>query len=113
MISLTGGGEGPFATIQLHVITAGQSQATLVIDSTKGRIVVEMRPDVAPDYVERIKTLTRRGFYDGLIFFRVVDTFMAQTGDPLNNGKGQSDLPNLKDQTSFRRGPGWRRPSST
>ena len=78
---------------------------TLVIDTTRGRVVVEMHPDVAPTAVERIKVLTRRGFYDGQSFFRVIDTFMAQTGDPQNNGKGQSELPNLKGQFSLRRGP--------
>jgi len=64
--------------------------------STGGRVVIQLRPDVAPLAVERIKTLTRRGFYDGLTFFRVIEGFMAQGGDPRNNGTGGSDLPDLE-----------------
>jgi len=63
--------------------------------STGGRVVVQLRPDVAPNTVERIKTLTRQGFYNGLAFFRVIEGFMAQGGDPQNNGTGASELPNL------------------
>jgi peptidylprolyl isomerase len=63
--------------------------------STGGRVVIQLRPDVAPQTVERIKTLTRQGFYNGLAFFRVIDGFMAQTGDPQNNGTGGSPLPDL------------------
>ena len=63
--------------------------------STGGRVVVQLRPDVAPQHVERIKTLTRQHFYDGLTFFRVIEGFMAQGGDPQNNGMGGSPLPNL------------------
>lgn len=64
--------------------------------STGGRVEILMRPDLAPKHVERIKTLTRQGFYDGLLFHRVVDGFMAQTGDPTGTGMGDSDLPNLE-----------------
>ena len=64
--------------------------------STGGRVGILMRPDKAPKHVERIKTLTRRGFYDGLIFHRVIEGFMAQTGDPKGIGSGGSDLPDLK-----------------
>jgi len=63
--------------------------------STGGRVVIQLRPDGAPQTVERIKTLTRQGFYNGLAFFRVIEGFMAQGGDPLNNGTGGSTLPNL------------------
>src|SRR5262249_56885364 len=63
--------------------------------STGGRVVIQLRPDVAPQSVERIKTLTRQGFYNGLAFFRVIDGFMAQAGDPQNNGTGGSPLPDL------------------
>jgi cyclophilin family peptidyl-prolyl cis-trans isomerase len=63
--------------------------------STGGRVVIQLRPDVAPRHVERIKALARRGFYNGLIFHRVIDGFMAQTGDPKGDGTGGSDLPNL------------------
>jgi cyclophilin family peptidyl-prolyl cis-trans isomerase len=63
--------------------------------STGGRVVIQLRPDAAPATVERIKTLTRQGFYNGLSFFRVIEGFMAQGGDPRNNGTGGSELPNL------------------
>lgn len=63
--------------------------------STGGRVSIQLRPDVAPQHVERIKTLTRQGFYNGLTFFRVIEGFMAQGGDPQNNGTGGSTLPNL------------------
>src|SRR3712207_1985070 len=69
---------------------------TLVLDTTKGRVVIEMRPDLAPGHVEQIKTLARRGFYDGVAFHRVIEGFMAQTGCPKGTGTGGSDLPYLK-----------------
>jgi cyclophilin family peptidyl-prolyl cis-trans isomerase len=64
--------------------------------STGGTVVVQLRPDKAPGHAERIKTLTRAGFYDGLLFHRVIDGFMAQTGDPQGTGQGGSPLPDLK-----------------
>ena len=64
--------------------------------STGGAVVIQLRPDKAPNHVERIKTLTRAGFYDGLLFHRVIDGFMAQTGDPKGTGEGGSSLPNVK-----------------
>ena len=69
---------------------------TLVLETTKGRVVIALRPDLAPGHVERIKTLARQGFYDGVVFHRVIDGFMAQTGDPTGTGTGGSDLPDLK-----------------
>ena len=70
---------------------------TLVLDlSTGGRVTIAMRPDVAPKHVERIKTLVRQHFYDGTVFHRVIDGFMAQGGDPTGTGTGGSKLPNLK-----------------
>ena len=75
----------------------------LVIDTTKGRVLVELTPEVAPLHVERIKLLARRGFYDGVPWHRVIDWFMAQTGDPLGNGEGQSPYPDLKGEFTFRR----------
>ncbi len=63
--------------------------------STGGRVVIQLRPDMAPNHVERVKTLTRQGFYNGLAFFRVIEGFMAQGGDPQNNGTGGSTLPNV------------------
>ena len=69
---------------------------TLILETTKGRVVIELRPDLAPGHVERIKTLARKGFYDGVVFHRVIDGFMAQTGDPTGTGTGGSKLPDLK-----------------
>ena len=63
---------------------------TLVIETTKGRVTVEMWPDLAPKHVARIKELARKGFYDGVVFHRVIDGFMAQTGDPTGSGMGGS-----------------------
>jgi peptidylprolyl isomerase len=69
---------------------------TLLLDlSTGGRVTIQLRPDVAPKMVDRVKVLTRRGFYNGLTFHRVIEGFMAQTGDPKGDGTGGSDLPNL------------------
>jgi peptidylprolyl isomerase len=76
-----------------------------VIDTTKGRILVELTPQVAPLHVERIRLLARNGFFDGLSWHRVIDWFMAQTGDPLGNGEGQSAYPDLKAEFTFRRDP--------
>ena len=69
---------------------------TLIMETTKGRVVIELRPDLAPGHVERIKTLARQGFYDGIAFHRVIEGFMAQTGCPHGTGTGGSDLPDLK-----------------
>ena len=69
----------------------------LVLDlSNGGRVLIRLEPKWAPHHVERIKTLTRQGFYDGIIFHRVIDGFMAQTGDPTGTGGGGSKLPDLK-----------------
>lgn len=79
------------------------SENLLVIDTTRGRILVELTPEAAPLHVERIKLLARRGFYDNLAWHRVIDTFMAQTGDPLGSGEGQSPYPDLTAEFTFRR----------
>ena len=63
---------------------------TLVLDTTKGKVVIEMRPDLAPGHVARIKELVQEGFYDGIVFHRVIDGFMAQTGCPQGTGTGGS-----------------------
>lgn len=76
----------------------------LVIDTSKGRILVELMPVAAPAHAERIRTLANQGFYDGLKFHRVIPDFMAQTGDPQGTGEGGSELPDLKAEFSFRRG---------
>lgn len=67
----------------------------LYLDLKDGRVVIKLLPEVAPKHVERIKTLVREGFYDGLTFHRVIDGFMAQTGDPSGTGSGGSDYPDL------------------
>jgi len=76
----------------------------LVIDTNQGRIVVEMLPEIAPKHVEQIRALAHENFYDGQRFFRVIDKFMAQTGDPQNNGQGGSSKPNIPAEFTFRRG---------
>ena len=68
---------------------------TLIMETTKGKVVIALRPDLAPKHVERIKKLVREGFYDGIVFHRVIDGFMAQTGCPHGTGTGGSDYPNL------------------
>ncbi len=71
---------------------------TLVLELEDGTVLIEMLPERAPQHVARIKQLTREGFYDGLKFHRVIDGFMAQTGDPQGTGLGGSDLPDLYDE---------------
>jgi peptidylprolyl isomerase len=71
---------------------------TLVIETTKGPVVIALRPDLAPNHVTHIKKLAREGFYDGIVFHRVIDGFMAQTGDPNGTGTGGSSYPNLKQE---------------
>ena len=73
---------------------------TLTMELKHGPVVIELRPDLAPKHVERIKTLAERGFYDGVPFHRVIPGFMAQTGDPTGTGSGGSDLPDLKAEFS-------------
>jgi peptidylprolyl isomerase len=82
-------------------------QNTLAIELKDGRVLIALRPDVAPKHVERIKTLAKQGFYDGIVFHRVIEGFMAQTGDPKGTGMGGSTLPNLPAEFSkepFKRG---------
>ena len=69
---------------------AATPENTLVIETTRGPVTVELRPDLAPIHVARIKELARQGFYDGVVFHRVIDGFMAQTGDPTGTGRGGS-----------------------
>ncbi|WP_295445366.1 peptidylprolyl isomerase [Sphingorhabdus sp. EL138] len=84
-------------TAPVSAPTAPDLENMLVLDlSTGGRVTIQMFPAVAPAHVERIKTLTRLGFYNGVIFHRVIDGFMAQTGDPKGTGQGGSELPDLK-----------------
>ena len=72
----------------------------LYIDLTYGRVIIEMIPNIAPKHIERIKALARQKFYDGIVFHRVIDGFMAQTGDPTGTGMGGSKLPDIKAEFS-------------
>jgi cyclophilin family peptidyl-prolyl cis-trans isomerase len=69
---------------------AKDPENTLVMETSKGRVSIALRPDLAPNHVARIKELARKGFYDGIVFHRVIDGFMAQTGDPTGTGMGGS-----------------------
>ncbi len=80
-------------------VSAADLENTLYMDVPAGRVVILMRPDLAPHHVARIKELVRRGFYDGIVFHRVIDGFMAQTGDPRGDGTGGSGQ-NLKAEFS-------------
>jgi peptidylprolyl isomerase len=95
----------PETTIAATEWRAVPAENLLVIDTTRGRILVELFPEVAPLHVERIRLLARRGFYDNIPWHRVIDWFMAQTGDPLGNGEGQSPYPDLVAEFTFRRDP--------
>ena len=86
---------------------AAAPEDTLVITTKSGDIDIALRPDLAPEHVKQIKALARKGFYNGIVFHRVIDGFMAQTGDPTGTGAGGSDLPDLKaefSKESFKRG---------
>ena len=87
---------------------AATPEDTLIIETTRGPVTVELRPDLAPNHVKRIKELARQGFYDGVVFHRVIDGFMAQTGDPTGTGTGGSKYPDLpaefSNSASFERG---------
>ncbi len=78
-------------------------QNTLYIDTVHGRIVVELYPEIAPIHVQRIKKLTKEGFYDGVLFHRVIDGFMNQTGDPNGDGTGDSPYADLEAEFAFSR----------
>lgn len=87
--------------------TAIDKENILYIDLKSGRVAIQLRPDLAPNHVARVKKLAREGFYDGIVFHRVIDGFMAQTGDPQGNGTGGSKYADLKaefSQESFTRG---------
>ena len=71
---------------------------TLILETTKGEVKIELKPDLAPNHVARIKELAREGFYDGVVFHRVIDGFMAQCGCPDGTGMGGSDKPDLEQE---------------
>ena len=73
---------------------------TLIMELKTGPVVIALRPDLAPNHVARIKELTKAGFYDGVVFHRVIPDFMAQTGDPTGTGTGGSEFPDLKAEFS-------------
>ena len=86
---------------------ASDPQNTVYLQTKDGRVTIRLRPDLAPKHVEQVKALTKRGFYDGVVFHRVIAGFMAQTGDPTGTGTGKSDLPNLPAEftpTPYKRG---------
>jgi peptidylprolyl isomerase len=86
---------------------APDPQNTLVIETSKGNILIRLRPDLAPKHVAQVKRLAKEGFYNGIVFHRVIAGFMAQTGDPTGTGTGGSKLPNLPaefTQEEFKRG---------
>jgi peptidylprolyl isomerase len=93
-----------------HAASAAPAQNlenTIYLDTKDGRVTILLRPDLAPKHVAQIETLTKRGFYNGIVFHRVIDGFMAQTGDPTGTGMGGSDLPNIPAEFSaepFKRG---------
>ncbi|RJY08399.1 peptidylprolyl isomerase [Aurantiacibacter aquimixticola] len=81
---------------------AQEQENILLLDlSTGERVAIRLVPEWAPNHVERIKTLTRQGFYNGVIFHRVIDGFMAQTGDPTGTGGGNSELPDLEEEFNY------------
>jgi len=87
--------------------TPASPENILVLETNKGTVEIALRPDLAPQHVARIKELAREGFYDGVVFHRVIDGFMAQTGDPTGTGSGGSKLPDLKAEftaTPYQRG---------
>ncbi|MEE2930186.1 MAG: peptidylprolyl isomerase [Pseudomonadota bacterium] len=72
------------------------AENTIIMETSKGTVTIELRPDLAPGHCDRIRELAREGFYDGIIFHRVIDGFMAQVGCPNGTGMGGSDKPNLQ-----------------
>lgn len=80
------------ASAQLNTTPADK----LILETTKGTVKIGLRSDLAPEHVARVIELTQKGFYDGVVFHRVIEGFMAQTGDPTGTGTGGSDLPDLK-----------------
>jgi peptidylprolyl isomerase len=88
-------------------VSAATAAPTVVLETTKGPVTIKLRPDLAPRHVERIETLVREKFYDGVPFHRVIAGFMAQTGDPTGTGQGGSSYPDLAaefSKESFKRG---------
>ena len=90
-----------FAVTGAHAQSAAlDKENILYIDLKSGRVAIQLRPDLAPNHVARVKKLTREGFYDGIVFHRVMEGFMAQTGDPDGTGRGGSKYPDLRSEFS-------------
>ncbi len=98
--------------VMTETVEAADPENTLLLDLKDGQVVIEMRPDLAPKHVARIKELVREGFYDGIVFHRVIGGFMAQGGDPTGTGRGGSgknipaefsDEPHVKGTASMAR----------
>ena len=98
----------PAEETKTEPVTAPAKKAeTLILQLKDGTVEIALRPDLAPKHVERVTTLANKGFYDGIVFHRVIDGFMAQTGDPTGTGTGGSELPDIPAEFSsepFRRG---------
>jgi peptidylprolyl isomerase len=95
------------AAVAGAALAEDDAQNTLILTTKHGKVVIRLRPDLAPKHVAQIKTLVKRKFYDGIVFHRVIPGFMAQTGDPTGTGSGGSDLPNIPAEFSsapFKRG---------
>ena len=89
---------GLFLAVSLSAPSTAMAQEPkphLLLELKNGTVDIELLPEIAPKHVERVETLTKQGFYDGVVFHRVIDGFMAQTGDPTGTGMGSSDLPDL------------------
>ncbi len=98
---------GFIAATMITPVLAQELENTLYLDVKAGRVTIKLRPDLAPNHVARIKTLARDGFYNGVVFHRVIPGFMAQTGDPTGTGTGGSKYDDLKAEftdTNFARG---------
>ncbi|MEC8165701.1 MAG: peptidylprolyl isomerase [Pseudomonadota bacterium] len=87
----------------MNDIGAADLENTIYLELKDGRVVIELLPQLAPNHVKRVKELSRAGFYDGIVFHRVIEGFMAQTGDPTGTGGGGSDKPDLKAEFSSER----------
>ncbi len=97
----------PFVAASAVRAATDDAADTVVMKLKNGKVVIRLRPDWAPKHVAQVETLVKRGFYDGIVFHRVIPGFMAQTGDPTGTGTGGSDLPNLPaefNKTHFKRG---------
>ncbi len=97
----------PLSAAPTNLPKGMDAENTLVLTLKDGKVLIKLRADLAPKHVERIKALTRKGFYNGIVFHRVIEGFMAQTGDPTGTGTGGSDLPDLKAEFTsapFKRG---------